>query len=197
MRARVLTAAMGALLVSAAASAIDDADRGAVTETLARYAEAWAARDPHALAAHWDRNGADPLYIAEEVDDVFTSHTEIDAYWVRSFAYIEAIALGFGDPTFKPVGDDHLMATFDMRWDLKIVDGDAMGGDVRAVATFVRLEPSAADTDPDAAPGSHWKLTSWVEAPLAPVVYLRKLNAQSVRPQFLSTLRAETEPQGD
>jgi hypothetical protein len=71
-----------------------------------------------------------------------------------------------------------------MRWDIRFADdakeidgrgfawaGKAMGGDNHVVACLKKV-------------GGDWKLTSWVEAPDAPIVYMADLYMQNVRPDF-------------
>jgi len=82
------------------------------------------------------------------------------------------------------MGDTRLLVGLKMRWDIRFAKdarqmdgsifawaGQTMGGDNHVAACF-----KIVDDD--------WRLTSWVEAPDAPILYIADLYMKNVRPDF-------------
>ncbi|HBO12713.1 MAG TPA: hypothetical protein DD491_08010 [Halieaceae bacterium] len=131
------------------------------------YADAWASNDPVAIGAHWDPERA-PLYQAEEKDEPFTSWAALDDYWAANAEFHDSVRLQFSDPRVQPLADGLCQVLVQMRWDIRFTSGAsrAMGGSNRVLATLVKRQDG-------------WRLCGWVEAPLAPITYLRRLYEQS------------------
>ena len=153
-----------------------------VTDFLDRYAAAWAANDPDAIAAHWDAGETAPFYKAEEVDHYFHEMAEIVAYWRHNQAFHRAIRLRFGTPVLTPLPGGLSMAVFAMRWDIRFADtaqlpdgstfssaGKRMGGDNHVLA-LLRETPNGI------------RLGGWSETPDAPIAYVRRLYEQNADP---------------
>ena len=152
---------------------MEAADRTAIKALFASYEQAWAANDPAQLEAHWDTDDATPVYLAEEIDQPMTDWAAVRAYWKHNEGFHEKVRLSFSDYTFKPLSEDAVMVVMQMRWDIRFKNftSEAMGGDNRVVTTLRRV-------------GDQWRLTSWSEAPLAPIVYMRRLYERDVAPDF-------------
>ncbi|MEQ8264726.1 nuclear transport factor 2 family protein [Pseudohaliea sp.] len=134
---------------------------------LGAYAAAWASSDPEAIGAHWDRERA-PLYQAEEKDEPFTTWAELDDYWAANAEFHDSVRLQFTHPKVQQLAGGLCQVLVQMRWDIRFTTGAsrAMGGTNRVLATLVKTQDG-------------WRLCGWVEAPLAPITYLRRLYEQS------------------
>jgi hypothetical protein len=111
----------------------------------------------------WDRNIKTPIYIAEE-------HKEIIADWASLDSYFENAAMMLGSVVCKyelkgvvPIQADLVTAYCQMEWQAAIKPAvEKMGGYVRVVAVLRKSDAG-------------WRLVSYVEAPLAPIIYMGEL----------------------
>jgi hypothetical protein len=150
---------------------VDAATHAAVAELLATVESRWRTLDLAALESLWDTSRA-PLYIAEEAGEVHTSFEAIRGYWAFTRSIIEKMDLRLGRPDLVPLGADLLTAVYPLHWECLIKGQKApVGGDNRACAVLRRI-------------GGSWRFTQYIEAPLAPIVYMRQLYEQTVRPGF-------------
>lgn len=139
-----------------------------LTELYARYS----ARDFEATRALWDADEPHPTYLAEEIDDFLRSWPEIENYWTTTRTFLPHLGARHCDLKAHAIGPDLAIATCHMHWDALIAGtARAIGGDVRVTATFRRRADG-------------WKLIHYVEAPLAPTIYLRRALERSVTPGF-------------
>ncbi len=161
------------MTISQTATAVPENTETEIRALFAAYSEAWAANDAAMLEAHWDTSDPVPVYLAEEIDSPMTDWDSLRAYWRHNEGFHEKVRLVFSEFAFKPLDDSQLMVVFHMRWDIRFRNfaSEAMGGDNRVVATVRRV-------------GDEWRLTSWTEAPLAPITYMRRLYERSVSPDF-------------
>ncbi|WP_206340858.1 hypothetical protein [Marinicauda algicola] len=70
--------------------------------------------------------------------------------------------LAFSGSRYVTVGEGLVLGVHRMDWSIRFTDRPAMGGDNRVAALFRHT-------------GEGWRLSAWIEAPLAPIVYLRRL----------------------
>lgn len=139
-----------------------------LTEFYARYS----AREFEATRALWDADEAHPIYLAEEIDDFLRSWPEIERYWATTREFLPHLGARHRDLRAQAVGTDLAIATCHMHWDAQLKGAArAIGGDVRVTATFRRRADA-------------WKLIHYVEAPLAPTIYLRRALECSATPGF-------------
>jgi hypothetical protein len=151
---------------------VDEHVTAAIEAVFDSYARAWRANDAGRIESHWDTSDPTPFYVAEEIEEVHDTWPKLRAYWKHNETFHEAVELAFDKFQYKPVAADVMMVAFHMRWDIRFAAaGNAMGGDNR-VLTLLR--------DIDGA----WKLTAWIEAPIAPINYMRHLYERNVRPDF-------------
>jgi hypothetical protein len=144
----------------------------AIDAALMELEHAWRELDFGRLKALWDTAHA-PVYQAEEALAPCLSWAELDDYWARTRAGIACMGMRIQRPIRLQAIDDGLVtAVYEMHWDA-VVAGDArpMGGDNRVFNTF-RRTPAG------------WRMTQYVEAPLAPILYLRKLYEYAADPAF-------------
>ena len=142
-----------------------------VEALLAEVARHWRSLELDRLEELWDKSHP-PLYIAEEADEIHTSFEAIRRYWTLTRGMMLKMGVEFGRPTILPLGDGLVTAIFTLHWECLIKGQSApVGGDNRATAVLRRV-------------GDHWRFTQYVEAPLAPIVYIRRLYERSVTPGF-------------
>ena len=148
-----------------------------ILETLERVKEN---RDYEDLPDFWDQSDAAPFYIAEEIPQVMTDWPSIKAYWEGTKATSGWIDVEYDLISHKCLGAKDVLVLFDLRWDMSVDGFDRpIGGSNRVIAGL-------RDVDGD------WKFHTWVEAPLAALIYMQKLYEKNVRSEVLDK-RAETE----
>lgn len=150
-----------------AASALSDETE--IISVLTDVARDWNAGAYDNLKTHWDISDAQPIYLAEEADQIMTSWPQVEAYWTASENWIDWIVVEYSNYSVKRVDATNAMVTFDLRFDLQLNDRPRpIGGDNRAVVNmrFVKGE---------------WKIHAWVEAPLSAMTYIRKLYEMNIR----------------
>jgi ketosteroid isomerase-like protein len=139
------------------------------------FAELYAgyrARDFEGTRRLWDPDETNPLYLAEEIDDFRRGWPAIEAYWAETRAALPHLGVRHRDVRAQAIARDLAIGTCHMHWDAVIAGQERpLGGDVRVTATFRRKRDG-------------WKLIHYVEAPLAPTIYFRRLLERSVTPGF-------------
>jgi ketosteroid isomerase-like protein len=139
-----------------------------LTELYARYG----AREFEATRRLWDPDEAHPIYLAEEIDDFLRSWPEIERYWATTRATLSHLGARHRDLRAQAIGSDLAIGTCWLHWDAVIACSAApIGGDVRVTATFRRKADG-------------WRLIHYVEAPIAPTIYFRRLLERSATPGF-------------
>jgi len=115
------------------------------------------------LATMWDEDDPHPFYLAEEHETLVASWPELRAYWAATTTINLGCTARWEVVAAKPVGDDHAAAMFTLDWKIHVAgQAEPYGGFCRGQALFRR----GADG---------WLFRTYVEAPLAPITYLRKL----------------------
>ena len=141
-----------------------------------RYQAAWNEGRMGDLEAFWDTSDPAPLYQAEEEMRAATHWAGVRDYRSRTGAMNERIIVRYSNFRMKQVSPTEVMVLFDMRWDLKLKTlPRPIGGDNRTVASL-RKTPAG------------WRMHAWVEAPLAPITYVRNLYMNSVPPETAAEL---------
>lgn len=132
-----------------------------IDAVFARYAEAWTTSAPDALKPFWDES-ADPLYLAEEIDETLSDWRAVEAYWSMNAGLHADVALRFTDGVVHDLEDRLVIAAYRMHWRIAFKNKPAMAGDNRVAAVLRRS-------------GEGWRFKAWIEAPLAAITYMRKL----------------------
>jgi hypothetical protein len=171
---RVLALAMMLFFSALPARAEPPAD---ISAFLASYRAAWNAHEIEKLDRFWDTKEPAPIYLAEESRSAAMAWPAIRAYWKETAKAIERIEVNYSNIRTTAPSDGAITVVMDMRWDAKWDGGNFTGGDNRVVARL-RQTPEG------------WRLISWVEAPLAPIVYMRQLYRQSVPEDVKTRLNA-------
>ena len=145
-----------------------------ITALLQRYQELWDTQDFARLEELWDTEDPAPFYLPEEWTPGFiTDWAGLRRYWdpVPGQVVIEAIRNVYSNVEAKLVAPDVAVATFDLRYDLKVVGQPPTGGEDRVLAVLVRREGG-------------WRFAAYAEAPLNPVALVRRLYQRSVPADF-------------
>jgi hypothetical protein len=151
--------------------ALDPVDHDALTDLLRRKVDAWKRHDFAALKLLWDTNDP-PVYLPEESRAACLTWEALDHYWALTCNAARAVSIRVAQPTFRVLAPDLISALYDMHWNFQTADAQApVGGDVRVYAVFRRT-------------ASGWRFANYIEAPLAPIVYMRTLYEQQVDEDF-------------
>lgn len=110
----------------------------------------------------WLDDLAAPLYLAEEHREFITTWDAVDAYFRTTSAAIRAITTAYRVVTVLPAAPGQNMIAFELDWSAAIDPEPPLAGSVRG---FALVEREAGT----------WKLRAYVEAPLAPIVYMNDL----------------------
>jgi ketosteroid isomerase-like protein len=156
---------MPAALNKAAAEKPASALDGEITAFLAGYAAAYNRQDYAALLDMWDRQDPDVFYMAEEIDPPLQGWKLIDAYFGRS-GVIDGIRNEYSNVRAHYLAPDVAIATYRLRFDIKVKNMKPLSGFDRVVAAFRRRDGT-------------WKMAAYAEAPQAPLTMVRKLAANS------------------
>jgi hypothetical protein len=143
-----------------------------IDAVLARYYERFGAMDFAGTRAAWDTDDPHPTYLAEEIDDFLRDWPAIDAYWAASQAAMSSLSSRHWAVQARRVSDELATATWRLHWNAQVVgQATPVGGDVRVSGVFRRR-------------AAGWRLFHYIEAPLAPIIYMRKLYEGQVDADF-------------
>jgi hypothetical protein len=149
---------------------------------LAGYYERFGAMDFVGARAAWDTTDPQPTYLAEEIDAFLRDWPAIEGYWAASKAAMSRLSSRHWEVRARQVTDALATATWRLHWNAQVVGQDQpVGGDVRVTGVFRRRTEG-------------WRLFHYVEAPLAPILYVRKLYEGHVDADFLASLPAADRP---
>ncbi|MEO8224208.1 MAG: nuclear transport factor 2 family protein [Gammaproteobacteria bacterium] len=173
---------MPAALNKAAAARAETVLDGELTAFLARYADAYNRQDYTALLGFWDRQDANVFYMAEEIDPPMHGWKLIEAYFARP-GVLDGIRNEYSNVRAHYLAPDIAIATYRLRFDIKVKNMKPLSGFDRVVAAFRRKD-------------GEWKLAAYAEAPQAPLTMVRKFlkTSKSLNPeqqkQLLKTIQA-------
>lgn len=145
---------------------------------LAQAKKFWDVQDYPGLKSLWDLDEKDPYYQPEETEELLVGWPAIEAYWATNLKIMDKISVLYGKARAKMIAPDLCVAVFDLRWDALLKGRPPLGGDNRATAIFRRKKDG-------------WRFCHYIEAPLAPIMYMRKLYERDVHPQFRERLAKE------
>jgi hypothetical protein len=111
----------------------------------------------------WAPDIETPLYIAEEHKDVITDWASLETYFETAAKMLGPVVCKYDLKAIVPIQPDLVTAYCQMEWQAAIKpEVEKMGGYVRVVAVLRNSEMG-------------WRFVSYVEAPLAPIIYLGEL----------------------
>jgi len=137
-----------------------------------RLEAAFNARSVPELRALWPDDLVAPFYLAEERVGFIRDWATLQSYWA-DLQGLEDLRAGWQVTDIAPLGPDTWIVGFDLWWMLKPPGASATAGEVRGIGICT-------------ARGDGHALVAYVEAPLAPIVYMRELYARA------ATARAKT-----
>jgi hypothetical protein len=143
-----------------------------IREALRELEAAWCAFDFERVRALWD-GSRPPIYLAEEAEPAL-SWDALEAYWRATRESIVRVAMRIDADrlVLRELAPGLVTALYPMHWDAQMKhEAEPIGGEVRVCATL-RLTPAG------------WRFAQYVEAPLAPIVYMRRLYRLAADPEF-------------
>lgn len=151
---------------------IDEQSRSEILAILAELERAWNTLDFPAIRALWDES-TDPIYFAEEAIEPHLDWAQLQNYW--DFTARTIVRMGMritSTPQFRELAPGLISVTYAMHWDA-VMKGSPkpVGGENRVCATFRRTARG-------------WRFAQYVEAPLAPITYVKWLYERQVTPGF-------------
>lgn len=146
------------------------ADHEAITAAVRTLEQCWATLDFRGIRALWD-DSQPPLYLAEEAARPWFSWDELEKYWADTTRLAKRNRVTVRELRLHDLGPQLKSACYEMHWDIELPDGKCIGGDNRVCVTFRKIHGG-------------WKIVQYIESPLAPILYMRKLYEQNVTPGF-------------
>lgn len=131
-----------------------------ITTFLARYAAAYNREDYDTLLGMWDTDDPNVFYMAEEIDPPMHGWKTIRAYFGRT-GVLDGIRNEYSKVRAHYVAPDVAVATYRLRFDIKIKNMKALSSWDRVMAVFRRKD-------------GEWKMIAYAEAPQAPLTMMRK-----------------------
>jgi ketosteroid isomerase-like protein len=145
-------------------------DQSAIESAIRALERYWATLDFKAIRALWD-DSVPPLYLAEEAAGPARTWDELDKYWAATGKLAKRNLVKIRNIRYHDLHRDLVSAFYDMHWDIELADGKTIGGDNRVCVSFRR---SAAG----------WRIAQYIEAPLAPILYMRQLYELNASAEF-------------
>ncbi len=140
---------------------------------LAQLIERWNGMRLPDIRELWDSDEQRPFYLPEEAEAPLTSWEDIQAYWQHTSDSISRLSMRIWDLHVKPIGPDLAVALYRMHWNADVAGfPKPLGGDNRVTAIFRHTDAG-------------WRFCHYVEAPLAPITYMRQLYELNVDASFL------------
>ena len=152
---------------------LNDDDLASIRRVLADLELAWRTLDFVALRSLWD-DSREPVYFAEEAPEPLLDWAALAAYWDLTRSSIEAMGMRITSVHgVRELAPDLVSVVYSMHWDARVRGAATpVGGDNRVCATLRRTSEG-------------WRFVQYVESPLAPIVYMKRLYEQSVTPGFV------------
>jgi ketosteroid isomerase-like protein len=149
---------------------MDTNDQAALTSVLRTLEHCWATLDFRTVRSLWD-DTQPPLYLAEEAAGPWCSWEALEKYWADTSKLAKRNRVAIRDLRFHELGPQCASVFYEMHWDIELPDGKSIGGDNRVCVSFKRTTAG-------------WKIVQYIEAPLAPILYMRQLYELNVTPAF-------------
>lgn len=140
---------------------MSDIDPG-IAELFAELEKGYSEFDFAAVRTLWSPALRAPLYLAEEQTDFCTSWSALEAYWQSLPRTLSRLRAQFRPRVQVPLSPTQSWVGFDLTWLAQSGEAPAIAGHVRGVA-LCALEDG------------RWRVQAWIEAPLAPIMYVREL----------------------
>ena len=153
-----------------------------ITETvaslLADYVERWNAYDADGMAAYWDQDDDNLIYVAEELD-ALRGWEQLEAYFRGSDPDTTAHLITFREVTARLIAPDVIQAFWMMNWNVFFTTEKLyrkpIGGEVRTTGLLRKK-------------GDAWKFFHWIESPLASLIQLKRAHEANADPRLLDII---------
>ncbi|MDX2142409.1 MAG: hypothetical protein SFV19_03550 [Rhodospirillaceae bacterium] len=123
----------------------------------------WKSHDFSKMRGFWAKRLEAPLYLPEERKDFITTWADFDAYFAGTAKASKGGLVTYQPLIAMPMSQGLQMVAFTLEWTMQLVtDAKPIGGSVRGVAL---VDEEMGDA----------KLKAYIEAPLAPILYMRDL----------------------
>jgi len=126
-----------------------------------RLSSHWSKMDFEAIRDEWNTD-APPLYLAEEAPGFATSWSDLEAYWQTTRETISSISVTYELLSEKEVTQEVKLVAFNLVWLARMTNDESVGGTNRGLACLQLIEGT-------------YKFAGYVEAPLAPIFYVKEL----------------------
>jgi hypothetical protein len=133
-----------------------------VADLFAALERHYGAKDFAAVRGLWLPDLVTPFYIAEEHGEVMHSWEQIERYWRMTAESLAHLRARFEPRVCVPLSGVQQLVCFDLTWLARVGSTAPVAGTLRAVA-ICEQTPAG------------WRIRAWIEAPLAPIVYMRTL----------------------
>ena len=143
-----------------------------IDSLLEELVERWNAMELLKIRELWDPNETQPYYIPEEAEQPLTGWEAIESYWQGTMDSISRLKMRVWDLQAKNLSADLAVAIYRLHWTAD-VEGfpKPVGGDNRVTAIFRHTDAG-------------WRFCHYVEAPLAPITYMRQLYELNIDESF-------------
>ena len=150
------------------------------------YATAYNRQDYEALLGMWDEAYLHPVYLAEEVDPPMLGWRRIRGYFnpKPGFTVLDGIRNTYSDVRANYLAEDIAIATYKLRFDIKVKRQKAMSSWDRVMAVFRRHD-------------GQWKLVAYAEAPMAPLTMVRRMLQEQVPEDFADYIEQQRDAAQD
>ena len=145
-------------------------DQTAIESAIRSLERYWATLDFKSIRALWD-DSVPPLYLAEEAAGPVQTWDELEKYWSATGKLAKRNLVKINNVRYHDLNVDVVSAFYDMHWDIELPDGKTIGGDNRVCVSFRRT-------------AAGWRIGQYIEAPLAPILYMRQLYELNTSPEF-------------
>jgi hypothetical protein len=150
--------------------------RGEIDAVLKRTEELWNAQEWWKLPDEiWDRNDANPMYVAEELYDVLIGWPKLDKYIFPPTKGLDAFRWGYANLWVKELAPGLCLALYDHWFEIKLrlpgPVGTPRAGFDRVLSIYRKTEQG-------------WRQSLYAQCPLGPDTYIRRALEKLVRPDF-------------
>lgn len=158
----------------------DQALSAEIQAFLDEYAAVYNRQDYDTLLSMWDRDFAGAIYMAEEVDPPMHGWERIDKYFnpIPGVKILDAIYNEYSDVRASYLADDLAVATYHLRFDIKVRRQKPMSSWDRVMAVFRKKD-------------DQWKLVAYAEAPMAPLTMVRRMLQDKVPEEFEAYIESQ------
>ncbi len=139
-----------------------------ITELFDSLSRHYGAKDFAAVRALWVEGLPRPFYLAEEHDQIMDSWDKVENYWRLTSQSLTHLRARFVPRSSVPLDAVLQLVGFELAWIASVGSEAPLAGTLRAAAVCER-RPAG------------WRLRAWIEAPLAPIVYVRQLYQRVAR----------------